>query len=181
MTTPTTGRSERHPVVNGCLEACRRCGEVLNRVPPELYGNGTTDGSSIGVHIRHCLDHFVCFFDGWSNGKIDYDARERDATLESDPENARTALADIEERLRGISSERLSESVKIRQTVDVEGDASEVESTIGRELAFLSGHAIHHLALIDMMARKEGVTFSESFSVAFSTAAYRVATGQPSR
>jgi hypothetical protein len=48
-----------------------------------------------------------------------------------------------------------------------------VESSIERELIFLSGHTIHHLALIDYILRSKGVAIGNAAGTAFSTAAYQ--------
>ena len=40
--------------------------------------------STIGGHVRHNLDHFLCLEQGLKSGSVDYDARERDEFLETD-------------------------------------------------------------------------------------------------
>ena len=39
--------------------------------------------SSIGGHLRHCIEHYQSFLDGLAGGKVDYDARERDVIMET--------------------------------------------------------------------------------------------------
>ena len=37
--------------------------------------------SSIGDHLRHCLEHYTSFLGGLEAGAIDYDARPREPSL----------------------------------------------------------------------------------------------------
>jgi len=41
--------------------------------------------ASIGGHYRHCLDHFTSLLRGLDAEAVDYDHRERDARIESQP------------------------------------------------------------------------------------------------
>src|SRR5207248_1017721 len=42
----------------------------------------------IGGHYRHCLDHFTSLLRGLDTDEVDYDHRERDARIESQPDFA---------------------------------------------------------------------------------------------
>ena len=55
--------------------------------------------ASIGAHFRHVLDHYTSFFTGLALGRIDYDARARDAALEADPALASATAQRIIEQL----------------------------------------------------------------------------------
>ena len=44
----------------------------------------TLGGSTIGQHIRHTLEFFICFENGYSVGVINYDKRAHDKLIESD-------------------------------------------------------------------------------------------------
>jgi uncharacterized damage-inducible protein DinB len=48
----------------------------------------------------------------------------------------------------------------------------EVETTVGRELAFVLSHTVHHNALIAVMARTLGVPVPDLFGYAPSTIAH---------
>ena len=60
------------------------------------------------------------------------------------PEFGRTAIADI----AAIGADRLKDAIRIRQTPSLHAEPITTDSTLERELVFLSGHTIHHLALI---------------------------------
>lgn len=158
--------------VQGCLEACERCGRVLDAITPEHFARTPTDHQPIGAHLRHALEHMICFTQGLPDGLVDYDARARDEIMERDPEIFRKALHELMDSIRSISSERMGDVIRVRQTVSLDTEPVVLESTIGRELAFLSSHTIHHLALVVQFCREEGIDFPEEMSLAYSTSAY---------
>ena len=161
---------ERIPdVVTGCVEACRRCDAVVAAVE-------TTDRSafpSVGPHLRHCVDHFRLLLDGWRSGRVDYDARPRDARLERDPQAMREALAAISGSLGGLKPADLPRELTVIQSAAPGRPPVSSPSCLERELVFLSGHTIHHIAIMIHAARAAGVELPAALAVAYSTEAHR--------
>jgi uncharacterized damage-inducible protein DinB len=155
--------------VAGCVEACRRCELVVDAVVQQ----DLAAFPSLGPHLRHCVDHFRLFLDGWRSGSIDYDARSRDARLEQDPEAVRRALASISESLTGIREVDLLNVVTVTQSAASGRPPLSSPSRVERELVFLSGHTIHHIAIMLLAAREAGVEIPSRLAVAFSTEAHR--------
>ncbi len=56
--------------------------------------------SSIGDHLRHCLEHYTSFLDGLDAGTIDYDARARDVHIATSRLVATQTIRDLIARLR---------------------------------------------------------------------------------
>jgi hypothetical protein len=128
---------------------------------------------SIGGHYRHCLDHFTSLLRGLDSDDVDYDRRERDPRLETDPSFARSLTRQIREGLQQLSPNDLSRIVKTRCDVSyVHGNSPLTVSSYARELVYSIAHAIHHYALISIMARLLGVTLPHDFGVAPSTVAH---------
>ncbi|HEY8901297.1 MAG TPA: DinB family protein [Chthoniobacterales bacterium] len=126
--------------------------------------------ASIGGHVRHCLDHFRSVLDGLDADEINYDARTRDPRIE----NVRiAALAATRRQLREIESldaAVLDRPIRVRAKVSyAAGESSTAESTVGREIMFGIVHAIHHYALVGVMAQMLGATLPDGFGVAPST------------
>lgn len=167
--------TEPHPAIAGCIEACRRCEAALDQLAELVRAGRDGEAHAVGAHLRHCLDHFACFEAGLDRGLVDYDARERDPRLEQDPESIRQRLGAIRDFLRSLGREGLRGPVRVSQMAAPEAGPVVVESSLERELMFLSGHTIHHLAVIAELARQEGVELPEDIAVAFSTAAHRAA------
>ncbi len=170
--------SALHPSVEGCVESCTRCLAVLDLITPELYGAPSENIPAIGPHLRHCVDHYVCLLRGLETGIVDYDARDRDERIERDPERFREVATDVIGQLTRLNADTMQRPVRIGQMAAPDCEPSYVASTLVRELLFLSGHTIHHLAIVTLIARMRGVHIPEWMSVAYSTAAYRAAAGQ---
>ncbi len=163
------------PAVRGCLDACGRCEQILNAIPAELYATSVSGRAPIGAHLRHAVEHFFCFARGLEAGVIDYDARDRDESIERDPGCFREALEHVRRELSGLSRAALKRRIVVRQIAAMDAESSRMESTVERELVFLSGHTIHHLAVVIGLCREHGLELPDELALAFSTAAYRQA------
>lgn len=152
-------------VVAGCLEACRRCEAVVAAV----LSQDSAVFPAVGPHLRHCVDHFNALLGGWRTGSVDYDARARDPRLEQDPETMRRALAEIAGSLAALCVRDLSNSLTVTQSASPGRPPVSSPTRLDRELAFLSGHAIHHIAIMVHVARAEGVAIPTQLAMAFST------------
>lgn len=152
----------------------------LKHIPAEAY-RAPCQGvfnSSIGGHIRHNLDHYLAFAKGWEEGRIDYDARERNPDLETDPEVALALMEQLKTTMEGLSEADLDRPLQIR--MDDGGDSSWSGTSLRRELQFLLSHTIHHYALVVSIATRNGFTeFPEAFGVAPSTLNYQRLASQP--
>ena len=166
------------PPVQGCIEACERCEGVLDAITSEMFMGERPGHKPIGAHLRHALDHMLCFVRGLPEGLVDYDGRDRDEALERDPELFRKKLREVMAALRAIPQERLRDVLPIRQRASLDSEPAELNSTVERELVFISSHTIHHLALVASFCRDEGVDLPEETSLAFSTSAYLKATAR---
>ncbi|RIK62538.1 DinB family protein [candidate division KSB1 bacterium] len=148
---------------------------LLEIVTDDLYHNlsSARSGTGIGPHIRHTLDHYLSFLSGYKNGRIDYDARERDPRIENDPLHAKRQFERVISAFNDLA-------VDLNQPLWVKTDSgSHVEetnwsqSTLKRELQFLVSHTIHHYAIIAILLRARGFEPDEEFGVAPSTIEYR--------
>ena len=148
---------------------------LLNTIPVEPYGRRipVAFNASVGGHYRHCLDHFASLLRDMDSGTVNYDRRERDPRLESDPVFALATTQLLRGRLEDLDPARLSIPLQARCEVSyTAGDAPASASTVGRELVYAIAHAIHHYALIGFMARLVEVPLPDHFGVAPSTVAH---------
>lgn len=53
---------------------------LLEQLSDELYAGPRGSWAPVGVQYRHILEHYRSFFAGLAAGRVDYDARARDAT-----------------------------------------------------------------------------------------------------
>jgi hypothetical protein len=154
--------------IEGCLDACRRCEAVVDHSGPAWR--------VLAPHLRHCVEHFQLLLEGVASGRVDYDARERNARLEGSPESMRQALRVIRGALVRLSEQDLARPLAVVQTAASGRPPRSVPSFLERELVFLSGHAIHHIAIMALAAASAGVFLPPELAVAFSTEAYRDST-----
>ncbi len=127
----------------------------------------------IGGHYRHCLDHFTSLLRGLDGDEVDYDHRERDARIESQPDFALALTQQMRAQLEKLPLGALDAPVRVRCEVSyAHGDSPVTGSTFGREMVYSIAHAIHHYALISVMARLMDAKLPEQFGVAPSTVAH---------
>jgi hypothetical protein len=125
---------------------------------------------SIGKHIRHTLDHFRAVLDGLEpGGVVDYDNRTRNVPMETDAAAALTAIGAIRQRLLSIGDGEIGVPVRVRVLLTSDGAQAELASTLGRELAFASHHAVHHHAMLGAIAAEFGIQTGPEFGKAPST------------
>lgn len=177
---PTPEPSSAPAALDGCFEAIRRCLRLTDLVERESAARGEALFAVFGPHLRHCLDHFTCLVRGLDAGEVDYDARDRDERLERDPGHFRTTLRRARERLERLEPEDLDRTLLVRQAAAPDGKVAVSSSNLERELVFVSGHTIHHVAIMQLLARERGIAVPEEFGVAFSTAQHRRSQGTTS-
>lgn len=148
-----------------------QCAAFVRAVPQTAYiaESNAIRGGTIGKHVRHTLDHFRAALDGASGMVIDYDHRERDVPMESAPHEALSAIAELCERLSSLDESALGGSVRIRVMLSRDGAQAELGSTLARELAFATHHAVHHHAMLGAIAAELGVPIAGDFGKAPST------------
>lgn len=153
--------------------------ELLLGMSDELYCNAVPLAfqSSVGAHVRHCVEHYESFLGAWRSGKIDYDARPRDVRVERERAYAITRIeADIT-ALQQMPQFEAERTIQVQHASNAEHGtvAAWSHSSVPRELQFLVSHTVHHYALIAMMLRAQGFEPSADFGVAPSTLKYRQA------
>lgn len=129
----------------------------------------TLNGSTIGEHVRHTLEFFVCLREGFETGIVNYDNRKRDFTIQSNKTSALELIKEIIFFIRQNSEERKMElEVGYSQT---SGDFLSIGSSFFREIAYNIEHAVHHMALIKVGVREvcPYVELPEEFGLAVST------------
>lgn len=130
-------------------------------------------GSSVGAHLRHCLDHYDNFLVGIAAGRIDYDARRRELQLE---QSRAAAIAKLGQLIAGLKSVAGQSDAKLTVKMDCGDNEAEAtwwtDSSVRRELQFLISHTVHHYAIIKMVLTASGVSVGPDFGIAPSTLRY---------
>ncbi len=131
----------------------------------------------VGAHLRHVVEHYEALVNGWTLGVVDYDGRPRDRQLESSPTLARARLLGLRLVLGQWAPDILDRPVQVLGQGGITGDFDfRLASSVGRELVFLAGHAVHHFALLAEHLQWHGVPVPAHFGKAPGTVANEIAT-----
>jgi uncharacterized damage-inducible protein DinB len=152
----------------------RQLADIIRAMTDEQYRRKPVGvvSSNVGGHVRHCLDHVEALLAGVDKGELSYDHRQRGTEVET----SRTAALDVIRRQERqlLAFPPYSERRPLRLSALVSSclPPTEVETTVGRELAFVLSHTVHHNALIAVMALTLGVHVPDRFGYAPSTIAH---------
>jgi hypothetical protein len=146
----------------------RQLNDVVGHLSTEEYNRRCSSlfESSIGKHVRHIIELFICLEEGYAEGLINYEKRRRDISLENDKELAIERLHLIIAQLNKPNKPLLLEP----EMDNDDGRLARFETSYHRELAYNLEHCVHHMAMIRVGIREiTGVHLAEDFGFAFST------------
>ena len=126
------------------------------------------DNSTIGGHTRHMIEFLEIVIIGYEKSYINYDVRERNIELETNPISA---VSKIEELI-----EKTNKKDKLITLCQNFGDENlEISTTYFRELLYNIEHCIHHQALIKVAISvlKISSLVDENFGISPSTMKHR--------
>jgi hypothetical protein len=181
LTTPDDHFDDARRILDAATTILAQGKDLLCALSAESYTRRVplAFNASIGGHYRHCLDHFTSLLRGLDADEVDYDHRDRDARIESQPDFALALTREMLAQLGQLPLAALEAPVRARCEVSyAHGDSPVTGSTFGRELVYAIAHAIHHYALISVMARLMDAKLPQHFGVAPSTVAHQKASMQ---
>jgi uncharacterized damage-inducible protein DinB len=124
---------------------------------------------SIGEHVRHCLDHIGALVAATGARPLSYDRRERGTAVERDPAEALRLIMRLQSAVERWGDRAMDEPVCVVSMLTAAGESVTGWSTLGRELAFVNGHTIHHKAMIAVLLALAGAEVPERFGLAPAT------------
>lgn len=101
-------------------------------------------GASIGEHVRHVIELFVCLQEGYASGVVNYENRKRDIAIQT----SRVVAIGL---MKSINHSLFSDNKVILLQVGYSENSNElltIPTNYYREIAYNIEHAIHHMALI---------------------------------
>jgi hypothetical protein len=158
-------------MINYCKENLEEIKALISSLEKEQYHykSQLLSDSSIGQHIRHILEFYLSIFKGLNQGVVNYDNRERDLNLETNPV---FAISCIDRLCKDIQELHPQQEILLTGNFYAEGETLKaIKTSIERELAYCLEHSIHHQALIKigLIEQKIDHLINESFGVAAST------------
>lgn len=169
--TRVAGADLRPQMISPLTQLLRQLASVIQRLNDQQYTQkpvGVIE-SSVGGHVRHCLDHVRALLAAVEAGHLDYDHRERDTPIESLRSCALDAINDMIDELDGLPRFVITRPLSVSVSMSSDVPSVSVLSSVGRELAYVLSHTIHHNAIVNAMAKTLGAWVPERFGYAPST------------
>jgi uncharacterized damage-inducible protein DinB len=141
---------------NYCIDNLNEIKALLELLPESRYQQPSNilSGATIGQHVRHILEFYVCMLRGSESGQVNYDERERNHKIENHSRIAIGVIDEITEKLHAVSED--CEVLLVGNYGTSEGMVCQIHSSLYRELAYNLEHAIHHQALIKVGLKEAG-------------------------
>ena len=124
---------------------------------------------SVGEHVRHCVDHARALLAAVSDGRLTYDSRLRGTRVETDPLFAANAIDAVCADLESLEALDLDRLLRLDTRLHDDVGPSPIVTTLGREIAFVVQHTIHHCAIVAVLLDTLGETLPTRFGYAPST------------
>jgi uncharacterized damage-inducible protein DinB len=125
--------------------------------------------STIGQHVRHILEFYICLIASKNTGVVNYDKRKRSLKIETSVQFAQEQIDWIIENLM-LDNNNIQFTLEGNYTTESD-EIIAIPTTYQRELAYCLEHSIHHQALIKVGLKElelESV-INENFGVAPAT------------
>lgn len=162
-------------IQNAIQNVFAQLNESLQQLSNEEYTEQcpTLFNATIGQHVRHIIELFICLEQGYEKGLINYEKRKRDYTIESQKEVAIELLQKIP-----VHFHVRDKNLLLQATYDEHSNDTVLISTnYFRELVYNLEHTVHHMALIRVGINEVSkVEVPEEFGVASSTIKYKKTT-----
>ena len=163
----------------------KACSNILSQLTDVVHQISEQDftkqieslgNSTIGQHLRHTLEFFICLERGFEAGVINYDKRAHDKLVESDKFIALATLDKINDFIQSLP---VNKSLKLEAAYDLDKEEFvTIETNFLRELVYNIEHAVHHMAIMKIGIRElsPSVNLPHDFGIAASTIRYHETT-----
>ncbi len=157
------------------INILNQLGDLVGQIQEEDFSkpSDTLSKSTIGQHIRHTLEFFICFESGFNRGVVNYDRRQHDKLIETDKFLALSAISQVIEFIKSLQEEK---PLKLEVGYDLmREEFVKVDTNSTRELVYNIEHAVHHMAIIKIGMREIApyVRLDYDFGIAASTLRFK--------
>lgn len=126
-------------------------------------------GASVGQHVRHVVEMFMCLQNGYFTGVVNYENRKRELVLENSKEAAVELIHAIQS---GLYFENKDLILEAGFDIDT-NETNNFATNYFREIAYNLEHTIHHMALIRIGINiVSDIALPKEYGVASSTVKY---------
>lgn len=164
-------------VSKACSNILSQLTDLVNQLTEQDFVKpvSTLGNSTLGQHLRHTLEFFICLEKGFESGTINYDKRAHDKLIETDKFIALSVISKIREF---VSIQQTDRGLKLEAAYDLDKEEFvTIETNYLRELVYNIEHAVHHMAIMKIGIREAApyVKLSPDFGIAASTIRYQEA------
>jgi len=161
-------------LTQACRNILQQLRSVVDQIHPYDYSKPSEalSGSSVGQHLRHTLEFFFCFQQGFDTGTINYDKRAHDKFIESDKHSAIRAIDRVSEFVMNLQTDT---NLVLEVGYDTKNeDFITLKTNASRELVYNIEHAVHHMAIMKIGIQEVAsyIKLPADFGVAASTVRY---------
>lgn len=130
---------------------------LLSTISEEHYKDTSIQPyySSIGGHIRHIMDVFDCFFEGYVSGEIDLTSRKRNVRAEQEIAVGIAYISSTIKKIQAIANDDFNRLVFVSD--DLGAGKVRAQYTVSAILIQAHSHAIHHYASIGYIIDQLGI------------------------
>jgi uncharacterized damage-inducible protein DinB len=158
-------------ITKACANILSQLTDMVSQLTEQDFSRpvDTLGNSTIGQHLRHTLEFFICLERGFEAGVINYDKRAHDKLIETDKFVAFSVLLKIN---KFIHEHRSDKALKLEAAYDLDKEEFiTIETNYLRELVYNIEHAVHHMAIMKIGIRQAApyVTLAHDFGIAAST------------
>lgn len=162
-------------LTQACLNILHQLSDLIKQIDEGDFvkPSPSLSNSTVGQHLRHTLEFFLCFEKGYGEGLINYDKRAHDKLIESDKFIALSTISRIADFIEHLNNNR---TLKLEVGYDLAADDFvTVETNAVRELVYNIEHAVHHMAIMKIGVREIAsyISLPADFGIAASTIRYQ--------
>ena len=162
-------------LITACDNILLQLSNAVEQIQSEDFTKPSTalSQASIGQHVRHTLEFFICLENGFEEGNVNYDKREHDILMESDKHLVLATISKVREFICCHTRDK-----KLLLHVGYERNNENfvtLETNYFRELTYNIEHAVHHMAIMKIGIREISpyVNIAHDFGVAVSTVRFK--------
>jgi hypothetical protein len=127
-------------------------------------------GATIGQHVRHIIELFLCLEKGYETGIVNYEKRKRDLRIQTDKGFADDLLHQIYLQVSRENKNLLLEGAYDESSHEI----ISIDTNYYREIAYNLEHTVHHMALIRVGINEvSDIVLPEGYGVASSTIKFK--------
>lgn len=166
-------------LTKACSKVLDQLADLVKQIQDEdfIRSTETLSNSTIGQHLRHALEFFQCFHQGFEKGTLNYDKRTHNSIIEQDKDLAQSVINQIRQFLTILTDKPL----RLELGYDLfNNHFIMVDTTANRELVYNIEHTVHHMAIMKIGIRElaDYVQLPPDLGVAASSIRYQGAPSQ---